>query len=543
MKCRRCNKDIDEYEIFCNDCKKILKRESSRNEVKELENLIEENQKLNELDNTKELNFLSDLYNSNNNNKLENTNEMLLDTSFLEEEKKSNKKSLIITLVIIVILLILGGFGLFIYFNKPEEIIIEEKIDYEKILNEYGKATVKISKKYISENEDIPTWKNILENLSYKKYDVFCSIHEVYEDGSVYLDKCIIDNNKIDYKFGEKKIEEIIEDGKNIEIYRSKTDLNHFSNNKYNDDFELIGSINCKTKSCEYINAYDNYVLIRENQEYYLYDYTNKLLNFGPFDLENEFTDMLFYNSKLYGILYKDGDNKNLYNIKNNKILKNIKGNVEEVGMYYEPNILFKYNLLLLKESDKYNFVNINTGNVSFTINDNIREFIDDKNNKVAYITTYTDNPDLFKIINSNGKLLFGGKEYNYISISKNIIVSTLTNFKVYDSKLNLKITSSKYNKILGVFKDFVVVSDNNKIKIINLYDEELASFDIDFENGNYTFHKLLSGYKNDSDICLIIENNDISYGNNGSGIECHYDTIKKESNIIETEGIVGNGM
>lgn len=541
MRCKRCNKEIDEYEIFCDDCKKILKEESSKKELNELENLIEENQKLNDLEVTKELETLSNLsileqVKIDEKNKLEDTKDLELEEFIEIENPKKNK--IIIILCIIISILIIGIVIFFAFFNKPKQIVKEEKIDYEKIINEYGNEVVKVTKKYISDNQTIPTWKNVLENLSYKKYDVLCSVHEIYDDGSIYLEKCTVDNNNIDYLYGYKK-EELKEEGKKIEIYKSKKDFNHYSDVKYNDDYELISTVNCETKSCDYINGYDNYVLIRENNQYYLYDYVNNIMSFGPFNLVNEYTDVLSYNSILYGILYKDQDKSNLYNIKTNKILKDIKGSVEESGMYYEPNMLLKYNLLVLKNENKYNFVNINTGNISFTLNENIREFIEYPNKKIVYILTYTSSNNIFKIYNSNGKLLFNGKEYNYINISNNIIVSTLTNFEVYDPNLNLKVLSKEHDKIMGIYKDFVVSIDNNKLKIIDLNDKEITAFDFDLESENYTFHSMLSGYR-ENEICLVFENNNIPYGTEGSGIEYCYNKISKESKIIKTEGIGG---
>ena len=37
MKCNRCGKEIEETEIFCDDCKKYLKKFSSRSDVEVLE--------------------------------------------------------------------------------------------------------------------------------------------------------------------------------------------------------------------------------------------------------------------------------------------------------------------------------------------------------------------------------------------------------------------------------------------------------------------------------------------------------------------------
>ena len=52
MKCKKCGKIIDDYEIYCNDCKELLRKE------KEYNKLIEENKELNKFEITKEVETL-----------------------------------------------------------------------------------------------------------------------------------------------------------------------------------------------------------------------------------------------------------------------------------------------------------------------------------------------------------------------------------------------------------------------------------------------------------------------------------------------------
>ena len=61
MKCNRCGKEINDIEMFCDECKKYLKKFSSRREIEELEYLIEEQKNLTDLENTKELVNLDEL--------------------------------------------------------------------------------------------------------------------------------------------------------------------------------------------------------------------------------------------------------------------------------------------------------------------------------------------------------------------------------------------------------------------------------------------------------------------------------------------------
>ena len=55
MRCKNCGKEIEKFEIFCEDCKERMKTTSSREELIELERLIEENKNNEDLELTKEL--------------------------------------------------------------------------------------------------------------------------------------------------------------------------------------------------------------------------------------------------------------------------------------------------------------------------------------------------------------------------------------------------------------------------------------------------------------------------------------------------------
>ena len=542
MKCNRCGKEIEESEIFCNDCKKIFRNVSSRSEVKELEELIENQKKLTDLENTIELVNLDSLVAE----ELEKEDSLVAEelekedinqeTSVIEEvkeekqeeikkeekkSKKNNKKKLIVIISIISIILIIGIILLCVFLGKDKK---EEKqviIDYEKVINNYGDSITKIVEEYIESNEDIPTWQYVIEKLDYDKYEVNCSTHNIYSDGSIYLSSCKVNNKKTKYTYGKEQEE--VKEGKNIQIYKQNNNGNIiYSNN----NGSLVGTVTCKTEDCEYINAYDNYVLIKEDSEYYIYDYINNTINFGPFIYENE-NNILTDNNILYGIFYKEENINNIYSVQVKKVLKNIQGTLYNKRNNLDPTIMYKYNYVIMENNNRHDFINLKTGNVSYTIKENIKEFIEDKN--IVYITAYTNDINKFKIYNSNGKLLFGGEEYSNFIISKNILVSNNTNFKVYDEDLKLKTNSKTYDGILDFNEEFVVVTKNSDLIILDLEDKVLATYEYSLDN--YIYHKDLTK-KDNKGIYITIENKKIPSNKEGRYIEYYYIFSTKESGL-----------
>jgi len=544
MKCNRCGKEIEETEIFCSDCKKHLKKFSSRSDVEELEQLIEEQKNLIELESTKELVNLDKLVEEEiekqetledktivfENGVEEKTEEIKEDKP---KKENNNKKKLILIIGIVSVILITIIILLIVILGKEKSVENKEVvIDYQKAINAYGDNITDIVQEYLEKNEEVPTWQYILEKIDYDRYEVECSIHNVYKDGSIYLSGCKVDNKKTKYTYGVEKEE--IKEGKKINVYKLDysgyivyTGINEVSST-------IAGTVTCKTEECTYINAYDKYVLIEEENEYYLYDYTNDSLNFGPFKLNDEY-DVLVNDNILYGIIYNKENTNNIYNVQTGKILKNVKGFLLPGEMDFDPTIMYKYNYAILVNGDKNEFVNLKTGNISYTIKESILSFVE--KNKIVYITTLTLN-NKYKIYNSNGKALFDGKEYiNFIIGEKDFLVATENNFKVYDKDLNIQVNSSTYDEVLGLYQDFVVAVKDSNLILLNIEDKEYVTFENVWGDTDNIFHYNQTRNSNNK-IIVIVENKKIPQGTMGHYIEYYYDIKTKTSGFIEKSSL-----
>ena len=138
MKCKNCGKDIDESEVFCDDCKNHLREVSSRENVTELEQLIENQDKFQELDNLKDL--------KENTESSETEIPMNLKREDINKDvatkKPLNKKLIIIIIVsIIVVLSIVVSIIIFLPHEKPKNNV--DTVDYKQVINEYGKSIEK----------------------------------------------------------------------------------------------------------------------------------------------------------------------------------------------------------------------------------------------------------------------------------------------------------------------------------------------------------------------------------------------------------------
>ncbi len=518
MKCRTCKKVIPDNEVFCEDCKETLKDVSSTEQLNELEELIQEREEVDSLESTKDLTNITDLAKE----EIKKSSEEEIDVDF--KDVKDNKVATIIIVLIVGIILGASLFGAYVFFNRPKKIEEAPKqvIDYEKVITEYGDIVKAEATKYIKENEEIPTWQVLSELVTYDKYEIACQVHNVYIDGSIYLQHCKVNNKTVKYTYGT--LMEDAKDGKEIKIYK---DGNEYTTNDENT--ELVGSIVCNTVSCEFYKAFDKYVIVKEKNAYYLYNYDSNTLDFGPF---NDFM-LLNYNDELYGVYYNLEGKSNIYNVSLGKTLKNIRGSIDFNKNYIDTGIQYKYGYMITKENG-YNFINLKTGNVSFTIQEEIKSFIEDIKSGILYITGITSD-NKFKIYNSNGKSMFNGEEFTDFKVLDNSLITfNETSFKVYDSKLNVKVSSNIYNKILRIYDSFIVVVDKKVLKIVDYNDKVIATFDREWSDDYKVFDRTYEYNKETNILKLTFENS----GEGSNYIVYSYNFGAKLTNVEELDTI-----
>lgn len=530
MKCKKCNKEIDDTEVLCKECEKELKKISSKKEVYELESLIDEQLNLTKEDNTKELNDLnelvSDIKEEDSFDKKDNGLEIKTREEFRSEKKKFkiNKKIIIIVASLILLILVIL---LLVYFkNKPEE--VEVKVDYEKVINDYGNLLETSIGNYYSEKGKFPSFEYVYNLNKNYKYEIECSTHYIYEDGKLYLNDCKVDGKNVKYSYGS--IEEVKE-SKKITIYKLEYD-NEYKYFDYNHvGSEKVGSITCEADECELFLAYDKLAIINEESRYNLYNYETDSKLFGPFDINKElyYQNLIFYNNNLYGIYY---NTNSIYSTSSNKSYSNIKGTML-YDMSDEISIIYKYGYVIFNNNGVNEFINLNTGNISYKIPGIIKKIQEDKNNKLVYMLVYESaNSNSFSIYNSNGKELFNGKKFTkFIFNENNILVSDDSAFSTYDSKLNLKTKSKTYDKVIELYDEFVVVVEDEHLKIVDIGDKELAKFDLKWNTDRYIYNGIDTKEINNG-IYLLIEDKMVPSGE-GHILKCYYIPSTNEIGVI----------
>ncbi len=160
----------------------------------------------------------------------ENLEEIQEEREEVVDLKKKKKKKIIIILIVLILLVLITWFLLSWMENKnkekiKEEVYKEEKLtdkEIEKKINSYGKAMEKIiSATYTKENR-ILTYEEVIKSI-HNSEDISCDVHEIYEDGKIYLNECSYAGKKTKYSYGEKQVVKQIDETTTIVVYVNKS--------------------------------------------------------------------------------------------------------------------------------------------------------------------------------------------------------------------------------------------------------------------------------------------------------------------------------
>lgn len=112
--------------------------------------------------------------------------------------------TLIELLAVIVVLAIIALIATPIILNIIED---SKNSSNKRSIELYAKAVENAVGRYQVNNpqEKVITFTQIKDYIEYEGNKVECDSTEIYEDGTIYLDKCKIDNKDVKYTYGKKK--------------------------------------------------------------------------------------------------------------------------------------------------------------------------------------------------------------------------------------------------------------------------------------------------------------------------------------------------
>lgn len=376
-----------------------------------------------------------------------------------EMVKKNKKKRIIIIVLIVLIVLVLICSLLLVLKNKKDkekikdDVYNEEKLDEkekEKKIKAFGEALEKVVLISYEKNKAILSYEEALKLVDVKD-DINCSVHEIYEDGKVYLSECSLNGIRTKYSYGtkqeEKEPNEAVDDNTKINVYvnrESKKATLTKPNNLKNYDVYIV--------DCG--DVYQDASLFGETQ-YVLYqdkDYRMQMKNYvsGEKILENIVYDAVlpFISDDKYDTSYLVlliDSRWVIYNIDNRKpvLTSSLDGvvpttNASSIMGPIEAIKPLKNNSVIIYKNNKYGVIDYKTG----------KEVI----------------PAIYSYINKTGEYLYACVEQGADGV-------------IYDLDGN-KVIDKEYDNIYGITNgNYVLVNKDNKILLVNMKGKTLFDF------------------------------------------------------------------
>lgn len=390
----------------------------------------------------------------------------------------SGKKSIILIAALCTIVLTIGIVTALLLSNKNNKnntsgnISLAEK---EKILERYGNAIEEvISITYMKKNIAI-TYEEATK-MVYFKNDIACDIHEIYDDGSLYLNDCTIDNEEVDFSYGKKqqKKDSTVPAG-NVLIYVLKGSGEATLEVPRNGTNYVTYSIDIKEK------YYDLELLNSKNSDYIRYvtekDHKSHLINYktGEKALKN-----VTYSS------IAPISNGTEYDIRYVAVSKNNNGH-EEWGFY---------DIIDSREVVKPQFMFTSWGYTPGPTT-----IVYSKEDKVAVnrrtwksATEYDENSVRYGIIDYKSGTFSVPIEYTSMWNIDNYLfcINSAKKSFIFDY-LGNRYLEGQYDKVLDVLSfKYILIQDEKDVKLVNISGKSLYNY------GEYSPQEIYKSYKDE---------------------------------------------
>lgn len=373
-----------------------------------------------------------------------------------KDNKKNKRKKIIIILSCLIVLLLLIWLCLDIKKNKDKEKIKDDVYNQselsdkekEKKIKSYGEKIEQVIKEYYKENNVLLSYEEALKLVKVDD-DISCSIHEVYDDGELYLSDCSFGGKKTKYSYGKKKEvtpTEVVDDETKINVFinknTGKVTLTKPTNIK---DYDVY-VVDCGGV-CQSASLFENTQYVLYQTGYYMqmknYVTNKKVLENVSYKAILPFKNKSGYDTNYLAVLI---DNKwGIYNIDTGRVVVAASFDGFSVGSNNNSTTGAMESIVPVKNSLVIAYKNQKCGVVDYTNGSEVIPF------------TYAN-------ISKVSDYLYASVEYGADGV-------------IYDLDGKL-VSMKKYNNIYGITNgNYILVNKDERIVLVNINDKVLFDF------------------------------------------------------------------
>lgn len=439
MYCNKCGVRLSDDSNFCEKCGTPVTNVKEENKVEAVasEKVIEEEKRIEieEKQVTREI-------------KIEKS-----DTSFLDEavadlrpddlDELIPKKNFSVVIAIVVVVVLIAV-GVFIYFDLTTDDSAKKgkEKDYQSIINEYALSIESVASDYLLKHELINDFSEIKDLVKYDKHKVVCNNVYINIDGTVYLSECSVDGKEVEEVYGRKK-SILTKEGEEV----CSTNYNEENNElEFHFEKEVVSVFECESKECglyeteyfKYNSCLDQIAVIQDGDLYYLYNYQagqnviDPMSDIAAIKKDNKYVGFIIQDAKTekYGYVDTRGTVKLELEYDDLGIIHN--------GKLYDRGMNLDTKEIIAKKDGLYGVIDYTSG----------KEIIPFKYEQV-----------------------YLGEDNKYVAKKDG---------KYYVINKDMEEVLDKSYDMIFVFKDVLVVNDDDKLKIVDYDGESIIDDEID---------------------------------------------------------------